>query len=246
MKSFCPQLSFLSANALKLIAAALMLIDHIGVLFFPNQLLWRYIGRASMPIFAYMIAEGAVYTRSKLKYVGKIAALALLCQIVYYVTSRNTYMSILVTFTLGLCAVFAWDYVKRALFSDARGTVKIASLLLFITVVFAIYYLNILLTIDYGFSGCMLPLFASLFRMPNDAPEHLKRLDNRPTHVLMTAIGILFISASLGSSMEVWGLAAIPLLLLYSGKRGRFRMKYFFYVFYPLHLAVLYLIYVLI
>lgn len=246
MTSLSKRFAPLSANALKLIAAALMLIDHIGVLFFPHQPVLRYIGRASMPIFAYMIAEGAVYTRSKLKYVGKIAALALLCQIVYYVTSRDTYMSILVTFTLGLCVVFAWDYAKRALFSDSRTTLKLASLLPFIAAVGAAYYLNVLLEIDYGFAGCMLPLFASLFRMPKSAPEHLKRLDNRITHVLMTAIGILFTSASLGSSMEIWALAAIPLLFLYSGERGKFRMKYFFYVFYPVHLAVLYLIYVLI
>ena len=33
---------------------------------------------------------------------------------------------------------------------------------------------------------------------------------------------------------------ALPLLLLYSGKRGKWRMKYFFYVYYPIHLAVIY------
>lgn len=235
----------LSGNALKLIAALLMLIDHIGVLFFPYDLVWRYIGRAAMPIFAYMIAEGAVYTRSKLGYISKIAALALICQVVYYVASRDTYMSILVTFTLGLAVVFAWDYLKRTLFSGAKVYMKLFAAITFFTSVIAVYLLNLWLDIDYGFTGCMLPWFASLFRVPESAPDAAKRFDTHLTHVATTALGILIMTASLGS-MEIWAMASIPLLLLYSGKRGIFKMKYFFYIFYPAHLAALYLIYMLI
>ncbi len=235
----------LSGNALKLIAALLMLIDHIGVLFFPFDPVWRYIGRASMPIFAYMIAEGAVYTRSKVGYISKLAALALICQVVYYIANNDLYMSILVTFTLGLAVVFAWDFAKRTLFEDCALYKKIAAIAIFILAVAAVYILNELLRIDYGFSGCMLPWFASLFRAPKNAPDYVKRLDVHPVHVLTAAIGILVMTVSLGTPEE-WAFAAIPLLLLYSGKRGKYKMKYFFYIFYPLHLAALYLIYMLI
>jgi hypothetical protein len=40
---------------------------------------------------------------------------------------------------------------------------------------------------------------------------------------------------------EVQGycLLALPLLSLYSGKRGKWKLRYFFYLFYPIHLAVL-------
>ena len=41
------------------------------------------------------------------------------------------------------------------------------------------------------------------------------------------------------SEIQAFALLALPLLLLYSGKRGKVKMKYFFYVFYPLHLAAL-------
>jgi hypothetical protein len=45
----------------------------------------------------------------------------------------------------------------------------------------------------------------------------------------------------------VWySFIAIPILLLYSGKRGKLKMKYFFYIFYPLHLVLLYGILILI
>ena len=43
---------FLTGNALKLIAAVAMTIDHIGVMLFPRVLLLRIIGRLALPIFA--------------------------------------------------------------------------------------------------------------------------------------------------------------------------------------------------
>ena len=154
-------------------------------------------------------------------------------------------MSILVTFTLGLAVVFAWDYAKRTAFSDAVLYKKIAAMFLFFASVGAVYALNLWLDIDYGFTGCMLPWCASLLRAPSNAPDAVKRIDTYPIHVITTAVGIFVMSMSLGNT-EWWAFASIPLLLLYSGKRGAFKMKYFFYIFYPLHLAALYLIYMLI
>ena len=58
----------LSGNALKIIAAITMLIDHIGVILLPQITLFRVIGRISFPIFAFMIAEGCAHTKNKLRY----------------------------------------------------------------------------------------------------------------------------------------------------------------------------------
>lgn len=51
---------FLSGNALKIIACVTMLIDHIGMMFFPDVVVWRIIGRLSMPLFAFTFAEGVI------------------------------------------------------------------------------------------------------------------------------------------------------------------------------------------
>ena len=57
--------SFINGNGIKLLAAVLMVIDHIGAIFFP-QIVWlRCVGRISFPLFAYMLAVGCKYTRNK-------------------------------------------------------------------------------------------------------------------------------------------------------------------------------------
>ena len=55
----------LSGNALKIIAAISMVIDHVGLMFFPTLKILRIIGRLAYPIFAFMIAEGCYYTKNK-------------------------------------------------------------------------------------------------------------------------------------------------------------------------------------
>ena len=57
----------------------------------------------------------------------------------------------------------------------------------------------------------------------------------------MTALGILALAIDDGD-IQYYSLFVIPILLLYSGQRGKYKMKYFFYIFYPLHLGILWLI----
>lgn len=214
---------FLTGNALKLLAALFMTIDHIGVVLFPRVLILRIIGRLALPIFAYMIAEGCKYTRNKKKYFGMIFILATLCQIVYFLVDGTLYLSILYTFSLSILTVYAMQNMK------SRGTT--ASCLLFLLTISAVWVLNQFFTIDYGFWGCMLPVFAAVF--------HGTKKDWLPVSVGMLGIGLVLLSLDLGDTIQILSLAALPLLLCYNGRRGRWNLKYFFYIFYPVHLAVI-------
>ena len=212
----------MNGNTLKIIAAFAMLIDHVGLMFFPENTLFRIIGRLAFPIFAFMIAEGCKYTRSRLRYFFQLFGLALGCQIVYFIADGSMYLSVLFTFSLAVLTIFALQYCK------AKPTAL--PLLLFITTVVAVYVLNQLLDIDYGFFGCMLPVFAAAF--------HSTRFDKPLLNILMLALGLLLLWISLGG-LQLYALAAVPLLLCYSGRRGKIKMKYFLYIFYPAHLALL-------
>ncbi len=60
-----------------------MLADHAAIILFPDMLFLRYIGRLALPIFAFMVAEGVLHTRSKGKYFLRVFILAVLCQAGY-------------------------------------------------------------------------------------------------------------------------------------------------------------------
>ncbi|MBQ8410062.1 MAG: hypothetical protein IJY39_14490 [Clostridia bacterium] len=232
------QISILSGNALKFIAAAAMVCDHVGVILFPNVLFLRVIGRLAFPIFAFMISEGAKHTRNKLRYLLTMAGFALVIQAGYFIYSRSLEMSVMVTFTLSLCAILALDLFKRALFRDDLPQ-KLLTGALFVSVIIAISMIDKLVDLDYGFAGCMLPVFASLFVAPKDCPcETMRRLDCMPIRVLTTAVGLLLLAAG-SNGIQYWSFLSLPLLLLYSEKRGKLKTKYFFYIFYPLHLVIL-------
>lgn len=242
----------LSGNQLKLIAAIAMVVDHFAVIFCPQNSILRIIGRLAFPIFAFMISEGARYTSSKLKYLLTMFSVAAVCQIAYIIYGQFEPFNILITFSLSTVMIFALQNYKSKLFDTKSNKAQITvSFLAFCFAVALVYYLNTLVLIDYGFAGCMVPVAASLFDFRGiKAPKSLKKLDKTPLCVLCIIVPISFIiyrNMSLGDKyVSPFLLMAIPLLMLYSGKRGGKKLKYFFYLFYPLHLALLEGIYMLI
>lgn len=70
-------------DTLKLIAILTMLIDHTGYLLFPDQIVWRLIGRLSFPIFAFLVARGSRLTRSQPRYLLRMLSYGLISQVPY-------------------------------------------------------------------------------------------------------------------------------------------------------------------
>ena len=232
--------AFLSGNMLKLIAAAAMVVDHIGVIFFPKLIILRMIGRLSFPIFAFMISEGCKYTRNRQRYLLTMAGLALCFQVVYFFALGSLNMSIFVTFSLSILLIYALDYMKESFANiNAAFIQKLLSTLLFLGGVCAVFVLNLFFDLDYNFAGCMVPVIASIFHSTKSSPESFRRLDNNYSKIIALTAGLLWLAFT-NTAIQFLSLLTIPLLLMYSGKRGRWKLKYFFYVFYPAHLVLLY------
>ena len=224
----------LTNNQLKIIAMVSMLLDHVGLLFFPEEPIFRILGRIAFPIFAYMIAEGCRYTKNRMKYLGMIAGMGIVFQIVYFVAMQSLYQGILVTFSLAIITIYAIDGILKS----KKLWVCLASLAALAFVAVFLFVLPSLLGgtdfgIDYGIWGILLPLIVYF------VPSHKWRICGVAILLLIRAIYYTLFPLSLGV-LQWFSLLSIPLLALYSGKRGRAKMKYVFYIFYPAHLVILY------
>ena len=222
-----------------------MVTDHVGVSILKNTEILRIIGRLAFPVFAFFIAEGFRYTRSRTKYFFRIFVLGALCQLVYVLFLHDNYIGVLLTFSLSIIVMSVIDALKKSMYGDntvfsgffksdskASRILEIITLsIALILVVEACGLLTKKVEVDYGFFGIMLPAFVFLF-------------DNRWLKLAAFSTGLLLLSYSFKTSFPVqwWSLLTIPLMALYNGKPGKYKMKYFFYIFYPAHLVVIYLI----
>ena len=216
----------LTGNQLKLIALAAMTFDHIGVQLFPQLNILRIIGRLALPIFAYMIAQGCHYTKNKQKYLMTIAATALLCQLVYFFAMGSLYQCILVTFSLSIGLIFILDTaIKRP------SAKNVAIVVLALLTVWSISELLPRLLpgfyVDYGFFGIMLPVLIWLGK-------------DKWQCILLCGIGLILLSS--GNTVQWFSLLALPFLALYNGSRGKTKLKYLFYIYYPAHLVLIWLV----
>lgn len=220
---------FLSGNMLKIIAAISMTVDHIGMQMFPDVDVFRVIGRIAFPIFAYMLAEGCKYTKSRGRHLGLLVLLAVLCQAVFTYATGSYYQSILVTFSLSVCMIYSMEYAlsKRTALSSILPIFVMACVFV-LTDVLPIVFKDTDYAIDYGFVGVMVPVIIYMGR-------------NKMQKLMHAAIGLTIMSLIFGSFQWVC-LMALPLLALYNGKRGKLKMKYFFYIYYPAHLVAIFLI----
>ena len=217
---------FLNGNHLKLIGALSMLLDHAGILLFPRVELLRILGRLAYPIFAFMIAEGCRYTKNKLRYFLCVFGLGTACQLVYLFVGGDAYLNILLTFSCSILLIYA----LQASYTAAQQKNRALWSVVFCAGFMGVYGLSRILTVDYGFWGIMTPVFAAFSQGKGKTGSKLP--------VLMLAAGLVLLGADLGG-IQHYALLAVPVLLLYNGQRGKANLKYFFYIFYPVHLAVL-------
>lgn len=217
----------LSNNRLKIIAMIAMTLDHVGAYLLPQVTWLRIIGRLAFPIYAYMIAEGCTHTRSMGRYLGSLAAMAAVCQIAYFVAMDSVYMCILVTFSLSVGLIWLLQFAEaRGQDLLGRGGVVLG--------IFAVYFLCELLPgllpntdycIDYGFFGVLTPVVI----------YGAKGKAGRITACLLALTAL----AAFSHPIQWWSLLAVIPLALYNGQRGTRNMKWFFYLFYPVHLLII-------
>lgn len=254
----------INGNTLKVIACFTMLIDHVtaGILFFvltkglyaddasfdrlkTIYYFLRGVGRTAFPIFCYLLVEGYLHTKNRLRYALSLFFFGLISElpfdIAFYARDDVFNLNILevlranedklskhcnVYFTLliGLMVIRAMNMVYSRL-KETAIPMYVSYILTAIPLGLGVLLANALHT-DYHGYGVMLIAIFYVFR--NYTPVDL-------------IAGYLFISCF---STEVYSFPAFILLFFYSKKRGRNlgNMKYVFYLFYPVHIFLIYII----
>ncbi len=203
---------------LKCIAIFSMLVDHIGAYLFPSEVWMRYVGRLSFPIFAFLIVEGYFHTRNVKKYMARLFVFACISEIPYDLVRYDTLFfkenqNIFFTLLLALICIYVLD-VYREQVSIVCGILAVVG--------FLTYYV---VKPDYGIAGVAMILFFYLFRF----------------YPLEQALSVAAINLVCLGKIQRAGVFALVPIWFYNGKKGP-AAKYFFYLFYPVHLFILYLI----
>ncbi len=214
----------MSSFVLKIIACLTMLVDHAAVVFaadLPDSAytLMRCVGRLAFVIFCFFIAEGFVHTRHRPTYALRLGLFALISEIpfdlvclgrVMALSHQNVYLTLL----LGLLGIWAWDHFKNKNLSY----LGLAGLL---GCAMAAEWLST----DYGAGGVALIAVMYVLR----------------EHKLWQGLGVLAVligMTAVSAPTQLLGFGGWLLCLAYNGRRGS-RLKYIFYLFYPLHLLLL-------
>jgi len=234
-----------------------MTFDHVGYLIFGKLSFFNYIGRLAFPIFAYQISQGYSHTKNLKKYISRLALFAfisqipfvLFCTVVYKNSNVDVFqavltnhfgLNILFTLLLGLFAILLYDSCLKL-----KGN-KIANVMLGVAIGVCLGFIGQFIKVDYGFYGVSIILLFHIFRdykvwmaLSFAVATILKYLEK--IYILL----VNNISAMTHIILCLCTILPIIFILLYNGKKGR-NIKYLLYFFYPVHLLLIYVIYLLI
>ena len=223
----------LDGGALKCIAAALMLTDHVGAILLPEVPVLRCVGRLAFPIFAFFIAEGYAHTRDFGRYFRRLAILAVVSEIPFNLENGAvfdlTWQNVLFTFCLALLTLRGLEALGRE-----RGFGRWAGCGLVLAAGFAA---GELLRTDYGGWGVVTVALLYLCRDGKYAKLWLLLAMAAVNGLGMGSLTMPVFGGEI--PIQIFAVAALPVIWLYNGQAGPKGLRRAFYVFYPAHLLVL-------
>ena len=199
-------------DSLKIIGIIAMVIDHIGIIFFPQVSVLRIIGRLVFPIFAFGIVTGYKYTSNVDKYFWRIFWFGVLSQIPFMLSIGSYDLNIMFSLSLGLLFIHFWD-TKRYWFM--------------LTIIGIMYFVPI----EYGYYGLATIFIFYVFQNNKIANIYLQFINSLMYFVFHFTV----------LQFYALGGVIISLYLPQKNNQINLN-KYFFYWFYPSHLFVLFLI----
>ena len=211
---------------LKIVAIITMTVDHIGAILYPDLLVLRVIGRIAFPLFAYLITLGIESTKKPRTYLITLFSFALVSQIPYFLAfEMQPFEQLNILFPLLLSAIALYYFNKK----QTPAFVVILSLAILFSFLF---------NMEGSFYTIVTVLCMELLR-----------------HKLeLGIIALIALNLSVTPTTQLFSLLALPLIILHVQNHLRMEIlisessffyllrKYAFYLYYPLHLTLLFLV----
>ena len=209
----------LSGSALKVIAMISMVIDHIALYMMEHGTVlyetMRCVGRIAFPVFAFLIAEGFIHTRSRYRYFFTLLGFAVISEIPWYLLNgADGTHNVMFTLALGVATLMVLEnLLQRSMVLGFFWTLGMAGLASW-------------LGVDYEWRGIIVIVIFYLFNVYGHSFSYSRGMQFFCTFVFMMHYGVI------GAVMSCM------IIYLYDGTRGFVQgsiAKYGFYAFYPVH-----------
>lgn len=228
----------LTSFGLHLLAMGLMLCDHICLALMPDRLWMTCVGRLAFPIFAFLVAEGFVRTRSRARYARRLLIFAIVSEVPFdlLAAGRPVYpfhQNVLWTFLIALGCMQLLEWTKF----DPRPA---ARFVLGAGAVLGGFLAGTAFMVDYFGPGVWTVLVFYFFR----GDGWRQRLGQLLCLLFLNGwllAGQTVLPGGLALPIQAFAVLALPFIWLYRGRQGPHgrAVRWLFYGFYPAHLLVL-------
>ncbi len=238
----------ITSFVLHIFAMATMLLDHIFHSGLVDITWFTCVGRLAFPIFAFMIAEGFHYTKSRKKYALRMLIFAAVTEIPFnlVVSGKLIYLphqNVMWTFLLSILLLTLYENIKQE-----KSAVMRFFAYPVITVIFMV--IAVLGMVDYNAIGIITVALFYFTRTENTDKASKKAVCYTIQLVVMCMLNVMIssvpdygiqIAPDLYLSIQSFAVLALPLIWLYNGKQGCYNkyIKWGYYLFYPVHCLVL-------
>ena len=184
---------------------------------FPDFIIFRIIGRLAFPIFAFLLVEGFFRTKNVFKYATRLLGFAFISEIPFDLAFEGkvlefSHQNVMFTLFIGLIVIYLCERYKNWFHRIMVGIIGMG----------IAYFLKV----DYTFVGILMIFVFYLLRK----------------QIVQSVIAQVLINLVVVGGTQMYAAFAMIPISFYNSKSGKFKMKMFFYIFYPAHLLLLFFI----
>ena len=169
------------------------------------------------------MVEGFKHTSNKLNYFLRLILFAVIAQPLYDYAFNNHELNILFTFSLSFLLLSSIEFIKKIINKCSKGIENYLYKTVFYSLIYILFTLfSIILNVDYQALGISLVFIFYL-------------VPNLYLSFLLYLLAVIFLATN---TIQFYSLLSFIFIYMYNGAKGK-NIKYFFYLYYPLHLLIL-------